>query len=45
MGDFTGSESIPMLLGQITSGFVPVAVDVRDLIANAGNGEWGYAHY
>ncbi|WP_305133672.1 hypothetical protein [uncultured Clostridium sp.] len=43
LGDFVECENIPTLLGQITSGFMPVVSDLRDVIANAGNGEWGYA--
>jgi hypothetical protein len=43
LGDFVECDNIPTLLGQITSGFVPVVSDLRDVIANAGNGEWGYA--
>jgi len=43
LGDFVECDNIPTLLGQITSGFVPVVSDLRDVIANAGDGEWGYA--
>lgn len=46
LGDFMESDTIPAFLGQITSGLIPyvtLAADGRDVIANLGNGEWGFA--
>lgn len=43
LGDFVDCNSVSTLLGQVTSGFVPVVADARDVIANGSNGEWGYA--
>lgn len=43
LGDFVDCNSVPTLLGQVTSGFVPIVADARDVIANGSNGEWGYA--
>ena len=42
-GDFLQeTESVSVVLGQITSGLVPIA-DARDVIANAVHGDWGFA--
>ena len=43
LGDFIECNDIPTLLGQITGGFIPGYADIRDVIANARKGEWGYA--
>lgn len=42
-GDFVEAEYIPTMLGQITSGFVPVVADLRDTIANISKRQWGSA--
>lgn len=42
-GDFLQeTDSVSVVLGQITSGLVPIA-DARDVIANAVHGDWGFA--
>ena len=33
------TDSVPVVLGQITSGLVPIA-DARDVVANAVHGDW-----
>lgn len=39
LGDFIDCNNVPKFLGQLTSGFVPIIADLRDVIANAANGE------
>lgn len=43
LGDFIDCNNVPKFLGQLTSGFIPIIADLRDVIANAANGEWGFA--
>ena len=31
------------MLGQITGGFIPIAADARDVVANVSKDQWGYA--
>lgn len=43
LGDFVESDNIPILLGQITSGFVSPVADIRDTVANIVHFRWGSA--
>ncbi len=47
VGDFVqDTDSVPFLIGQISSGVTPyvgVVADIRDVIGNGAYGEWGFA--
>ena len=42
-GDAAESNNAAVVFGQITSGFIPIWADSRDVAANLENGEWGYS--
>lgn len=42
-GDFADPDYIATMLGQITSGFLPIVADARDVVANLSKKEWGNA--
>lgn len=44
-GDFIDDDEVDadILVGQIAGGFIPIAADARDVVANISKGDWGMA--